>query len=171
MSSWAKKRTQICCSCSSNFQMPGWGWREPHRHLPAWGSRLSLLPATVSCPWRGMRAPKALGFNPNHHISGPILPQQTLAIWLNAGMLQTSQISPKSQQSNRQPSGRRVAITQCYHPGGCSCCLQPCLPACLHLQQREGFVKSSQCLGWAFFIPGCSYVDILSCATGSSAAC
>lgn len=153
MSSWAKKSTQICCSCSSNFQMPGWGWREPHRHLPAWGSRLSLLPATVSCPWRGMPAPKALGFNQNHQISGPILPQQTLAIRLNAGMLQTSQISPKSQQSNHQPSGRRVAITRCYHPGRMR--LRPAaLPACLPPPPAaRGICEKLPVPGLGFFYP------------------
>lgn len=51
--------------------------------------------------------------------------------------------------------------------------MPPCrglLQPCLQLQLQQGFVQSSRRLEWAFFIPGCSYADILRCATGSGAA-
>lgn len=164
-----KKNAQSCCSCSGNFQMLGWGCGESRNHLLAQGSRLSLLPATVPCPPRGLPAPKAPGFNQNHRISGPVLPRQTFTVPLNSRMLQTSQSSQKS------PTGWTVSGHHPVLPGGAGGgrgmrVLPAALPACLRLQQPEGFVQSSRRPGWAFFIPGCSYVDILSCATGSGAA-
>ena len=83
---------------------------------PGCGSRLSPLPATVPCPWRGTPALTALRFNQNHQIPGPLLPQQTCSVCLSSEALQISEISPKSRQANR--GGRQAAITRCYQAGG-----------------------------------------------------
>lgn len=147
-----KRSTQIYSPRSSNFQMPGWGCGASQTPPGSVSPRLPPSPAH-----RGGQLPPELG--------GFTEPTtfQPLPARLSAGMLQTS---PKT-VTELHKGGRTGSDRGPVPPGDAGTARSP---ARLHLPQPRGFVQSSRSPAWAFFIPGCSYVDILSCATGSSAA-